>query len=181
MKDSHLCPANGNRPAIRWPAERTFGSEREDRRPEQAARRSTLSGVHGRHSDPMRHAIKHTGRGDGHQQGRAAGIVVNMRTALPLIVRAVVRRIVVVVIAVVVVVVTIMVVLMAMAVVIMATVHMVQIAIRMRVEEYVRENTARRPMGRADHRRQRKQEHHRPDQGHAASARSFQSRQHAVR
>jgi hypothetical protein len=106
---------------------------------------------------------------------------VNVQAALSLIVRGIIGRIVVVVIAVMVVVVTIMVMVMAMMVVIMAMVNMVQIAIRMRVKENVRENAGRRPICHADDRRQRKHEHHRPDQGNAASARSFQSRQHPFR
>lgn len=99
----------------------------------------------------------------------------NVQAALARIVRGIIRRIAMVVIAVMVVVVTMM------MMMIMAMVNMVQIAIRMRVKENVRENAGRRPIGHADHRRQRKHEHHRPDQGNAASARSFQSRQHAVR
>jgi hypothetical protein len=104
-----------------------------------------------------------------------------MEAAVSRIARAIIRRITVVVIAVMVVVVTKMVMVMAMVLVIMAMVNMVQVATRMRVKENVRENAGRRPIGHTDDRCQREHEHYRPDQGNAASARSFQSRQHAVR
>ena len=121
--------------------------------------------------------MRHVGGRNGHQHSGAAAVVVNVQGALSLIVRAIVRRIVMMMVTVVVVVVTIMI----MVVVIMAMVNMGQVAIRMRVKENVRENAGRRPICHADDRRQREHEHHRPDQGDAASARSFQSRQHPFR
>ena len=105
----------------------------------------------------------------------------NVPGVLSRIVRASVRRIVVVMVAVVVVMVTVMVMLtmvvMIMAIVIMAMVIMAMVI----MNEEVREDASRRPIGHTDHRRECKQQHHRPDQGNAASARSFQSRQHPVR
>ena len=102
-----------------------------------------------------------------------------MQAALSPVLRAIIRRVVVVMMAVVVVVVTIMIMVVVMAmVVVVAMVNMVHIAILVGMKEEVREDTGRRPIGHADHRRQRKHEHHCPDQGNAASARSFQSRQH---
>jgi hypothetical protein len=98
----------------------------------------------------------------------------NMQGTLPPALRAIIRRVVVVVMVAVVVTIMIM-------VVVVAMVNMVHIAILVRMKEEVREDTDRRPIGHADHRRQRKHEHHRPDQGNAASARSFQSRQHPFR
>jgi hypothetical protein len=104
-----------------------------------------------------------------------------MQGTLSAVLRAIIRRVVVMVMAIVVVVtIMIMVVVMAMVVVV-AMVNTVRIAIPVRMKEEVREDTGRRPIGHADHRRQRKHEHHRPNEGNAASARSFQSRQHPFR
>lgn len=64
---------------------------------------------------------------------------------------------------------------------VLAVVHMVMIAIRVGVHHKVREDARRRPIGHTDNRRQGENEHHRPDKGNAASARSLQSHQHAVR
>jgi hypothetical protein len=176
---SHVCRANDKRPAVRQPAERKVGSEREDRRPEESARRSALLGFNGRKGDPLRHAMHHDGGREGHQHSGAARVVVDMQAALSRITRTIVRRTVVMAITVMVVVVTIMMV--AMVVMIVTMVNMVQIAIRVRVKESVRENAGRRPAGHTDDGCQRKHEQHRPDQGNAASARSFQSRQHPFR
>jgi hypothetical protein len=183
MKGSHLCPANGNRPAVQQPAERKVGSEGEDRWPKEAARRSALLGVHKRQNDPVRHAIPYDKGRYGRRQARAARVVVNVHGALTGIAGTVVRHVVVVMIAVVADIVTMTVMAMvAMAMVTaIANVDMVMIAIRVGVHQDVREDAGRRPKCHADDRRNRKHDRHRPDQGNAASARSLQSRQHSVR
>lgn len=101
-----------------------------------------------------------------------------MQGTLSPVVRTIIRHIVMVMA---VVVVTIMIVVVVMAMVVVTIVNVVHIAILVRMEKESRRDARRRPIGDADHRRQRKHEHHRPDQGNAASARSFQSRQHSFR
>lgn len=174
---THICPANGKRPAVRQPAERKVGSERENRRPKQAARRNALLGVHTRKGDSVRHAIQYGGRRDGHQQGWAARIVVSVQGILSRVGRAVIHRSVMVMVTVMVVVVTMVMVI----VVTMTTLSLAVIARRVSVDQKVREDAGRRPMGHADDRRERKQKHHRPHQSDEASGRFFQSRQHPSR
>ena len=120
----------------------------------------------------MRQAILPAGRRDGHQQGWATRVVVSVQGILSRIGGAVIRRIVVMMVTVMVVVVV------TMVMVTMTVVSMAVIARRVGVDEKVREDAGRRPMGHADDRRERKQKHHRPCQGNVASVRSFQSRQH---
>jgi hypothetical protein len=98
------------------------------------------------------------------------------------VVGAVVRHVVVVVIAVVasLVAMTVMAMVAMVMLAVIANVDVVMIATRVGVHHEVREDAGRRPVGHADDRRKREHDHHRPDQGNAASARSLQSRQHAV-
>jgi hypothetical protein len=91
---------------------------------------------------------------------------VNVRARLSWIVWTIIRRIVVVVMTV---------------VVTMAMVNMVLVAVRVGVNEKARERADWRSASRADDRRHRKHDRHCPHQGNAASACSFQSRQHALR
>jgi hypothetical protein len=92
-------------------------------------------------------------------------------------VRPIIRHIIVMMFAVVVMVVTAR----AMVVVIGAIVHMVMIAIGVGVHHEVREDADWTAVGYAGQRSKHEHQHHRPDQGNAASARSLHSRQHAVR
>jgi hypothetical protein len=123
----------------------------------------------------MRQPIQRAGRRDGHQQGWAARVVVNVQRIFSRIGRAIIRRIVVMMV-------TVMVVVLVTMVMMMVTVTIVSmdmIAGRVGVDEKVRENAGSRPMRHADDGREREQKHHRPHQGDVASARSFQLRQHA--
>jgi hypothetical protein len=95
---------------------------------------------------------------------------------------ATIRCIVVLMMTVVVVVVVTMVVVFIIVVMMSVTAgSMAAVARRVSVDEKMREDAGRRPVGDADQRHEREQKHHRPDQGDVASARSFQLRQHRSR
>ena len=147
------------------------------------ARRSALPGIHKRKNDPVRHAIHGDEGRHGRRQARAARVVMNVHGALTWIVGAVVHHVIVVGIAVVasVVAMTIMAMVAIVMVAVITHVDMVMAAMRVGVHHEVREGAGRCPVGHADDRCKREHHHHRPDQGNAASARSLQSRQHAVR
>jgi hypothetical protein len=111
------------------------------------------------------------------QHGRATRVAVNVQRTPTRVVGVIVRHVVVVnVVAM-----TVMAMVPMVMAALIAVVHVVIVAVRVGVNENVRRHTGRRPMGRADDGRQCEQHRHRPDQGNAASARSLQSRQHAVR
>jgi hypothetical protein len=121
------------------PAARKVGSEGEDWRPKQAARRSALPGVDRRKSDELRRAIQRLGGGDGRQHAGAARAVVDMRGTLSPVVRAIISRIVVMMAGVIVVVpIMIVIVVMAMMAMIVAMMNMVHIAIRVGMNEEAR-------------------------------------------
>lgn len=67
------------------------------------------------------------------------------------------------------------------AVFVVAMMNMTSLVMLMNVEEKARERADRRRIGHADGGRDRKNECHRPDEGGAAPAQSFQSRHHAFR
>jgi hypothetical protein len=96
-----------------------------------------------------------------------------MRRALSRIARAIIRDGVVVVMTP-----AAMIVMPMVVMIVISMVEMAVVGIRVSVKNKARKDARRGPVGHADDGRQRKHDHHRPDQGGAVSARLFQSRQH---
>ena len=110
----------------------------------------------------------------GKHDARAAGLVMNVRLWLTLIVPIHVAS------AVVGMVVMITVIMLVVMMVMMAMINMPKLSPIMGMNEQTGEGTGRHRCGQTEHRRQRKHGNHRPDQGNVASAQSFQSRQHRL-
>jgi hypothetical protein len=125
----------------------------------------------------MRHTIEHARGGERHQRARTTRVVVSVHGTLAGVTLAIIHCIVVVMVTVVVMVVVFIIVVMMSV----TAGSMAVIARRVGVDKKVREDARRRPMGGTECGRQHEHEHRRPHKGDAASARSFQSRQHRSR
>jgi hypothetical protein len=133
--------------------------------------RGALDRLNGRARDGSRHTMPaRVCRQHGHQDTGAASIMMDVQTRLALIVlRAVIRRFVVVMLA-----------NLLIMVVMMSMMDMASLVMPVDVEQNVGERSRRHRVGHADYRRERKCEHHRPNEGDTASACSLESRQHAI-